>query len=198
MATWTNVGISLVATAVQGAASNTNISYVGISKGCGTLASALSAGSAYTSLSLDAGLPVALSSGRALTITDGVHSQSVTTNAPAIVGATSLSVTSFVATNSYAAHTSGVAPTPLASDIALYSETVRVAAFPGSAGAAAGESLTSGYFDGSQATGVYLLVGFFAGTNPAPGGGVLLIGDVQFWNHTVNADSNIYQADSTI
>lgn len=198
MATWTNTGISLVATAVQGPASNTNISYVGISKGCGTLSSALNAGSAYTSIGLDAGLLVALASGRALTITDGVHTQSVTTSAPASVGATSLSVTSFVATSTFAAHTSGVAPTPLASDIALYNESVRVAAFPGSAGAAAGESLTSGYFDGSQATGVYLLVGFFAGSSPSPGGGILMIGDVQFWNHTVNADSNIYQADSTI
>ncbi len=198
MAVWTNTGISLVATAVQGVASNTNITYVGISKGCGTLSSALNAGSAYTSLGLDAGLAVAVASGRSLTITDGVNSTVVTTNVPAGVGATSISVTSFVADHSYAAHTSGVAPTPLAGDIALYNESVRVAAFPGSAGAAAGESLTSGYFDGTQATGIYLLVGYFAGASASPGGGILMIGDVQFWNHTVNVNSTIYQSDALI
>lgn len=200
MGTWTNVGLNLVASAVQSVGANCAITYVAISPGCGTLASGLSAGTGYTALALDATLPANLGDGRSLTITDGTNSQTVITNGPAFAGASSIAVLPFTALFTFAAHSTGVAPIPLASDIALYNETIRLAANPGSAGALPGESFSTGYFDGTQATAVYLLVGYFGGSTASStlGTGVLMGADTQYWNHVINTDSNMYQADSTI
>ena len=201
MGVWTNAGRNLVATALQSSSNVCAVTYVAISTGCGTLASPLTIGNSYSSLTLDAGLPVTLAAGQSLTITDGTNSQVVTVGTTgATATSTTISVTTFTTTASFAAHTSGVCPTPAASDTALYHEGARVAATIGTAGAGVGESLNSGYFDGTQATGIYLLVGYFGGSTAtsSTGTGTLLMADVQFWNHTLNADSNTYQADSTL
>jgi hypothetical protein len=197
MALFPNAGIDLVAAVgVQ-----QFITYVGIGTGAGTLASGLTGGATVTSLPLDAGLPAALAAGVALTITDGTNTDTATV-APggALLGATAIPVASFTPASSYTAHTTGVVPTPQSTDLALYNETARVGATPGTAGAAAGESLNAGYFDSTQATAVYMQVGYFGGNTATASvnTGTLLIADVQFWNHTVNTDSNMFQADSTI
>jgi hypothetical protein len=199
-AIWTTVGLNLVASAVQSAGANAAIAYVGLSTGCGTLASALTVGTVYTTLLLDAALPANLGGSQTLMLTDGVNTQTVTTNGPATAGATSIAVVSFAASASFAAHTTGVAPQPLASDSALYGESVRAAILANGAGSAAGETLASGYMDGTQPTGVYMLVGYFGGASATAsvGTGTLLIADAQYWNHTLNADSNMYQVDAII
>src|SRR6185437_12464545 len=112
LATWTTVGLSLVATAAQSSSANAAITYVGISKGCGTLASALSISVTYTSLTLDAPLPANLSAGQILVITDGSNIQTVICNGVQTAGASTLNVVSFLATATYSAHTTGVAPLP--------------------------------------------------------------------------------------
>lgn len=199
-AVWTNTGIDLVATAIQTPSGNAAITYVAIGTGAGTLASGLTSGTAYTTLTLDAGIPVALASSQSLTITDGTNSQTVTTSASVAQGLTNIPVASFTASFTFAAHTTGVAPTPAVTDTALYNETARVAATAGSAGASPGESLNTGYFDGSQDTAFYMQVGFYGGSTATAtlGTGTLMIEDVQVWNHTINVESNIYEADTVI
>lgn len=199
MALWTNAGLNLVASAVQSASNPCAITYAGISPGCGTLGGALTLGTTYSSLSLDAGLPAALTNGQNLTITDGTNSQTVTTGG-ASIGATVVPVTTFTATHNFAAHTTGLCPTPASTDIALYAESARVAGNPGTAAGNPGESFNAVYFDGTQPTGVYVLVGFFGGTSATStlGTGTLMAEDIQYWNHIVNSDSNMYQADSTV
>lgn len=200
MGVFTTVGRNLIASAVQASGADCAIHYVAVSLGCGTLATALTAGTLYTALALDAGIPANLGSGVSLTITDGTNSQSVTTNSAALAGATSISVSGFTAAFNFAAHLAGVCPTPLVTDIALYGESVRLAANTGTAGAAAGESFTTGYYDGTQPTGIYLLVGYFGGVAASStlGSGTLMGEDIQYWNHVLNNDSNMYQADSTV
>ncbi|HET8905476.1 MAG TPA: hypothetical protein VFN11_00785 [Ktedonobacterales bacterium] len=199
MALWTNAGLSLVANAVQSASIPCAITYAALSPGCGTLSGALTLGSSYSALTLDAGLPATLANGQSLTITDGTNSQTVTTGG-ASIGATSIPVISFTATHNFAAHTTGICPTPAITDITLYGESVRVAALPGSPGGNAGESLSPTYFDGTQPTGIYVLVGYFGGSGATSslGSGVLMAEDIQLWNHVLNSDSNTYQADSTV
>jgi len=203
LATWTTVGLNLVATAAQSSSANAAITYVGISKGCGTLASALSISVTYTSLALDAPLPANLSAGQILVITDGSNIQTVICNGVQTAGASALNVVSFLATANYAAHTTGVAPRPLAGDIALYNESVRVPVLAAGAGSSAGESLISGYADGTQASGIYMMTGYFGGASAtsSTGTGTLMIEDASdetYWNHTINADTKMYQADATI
>jgi len=203
LATWTTVGLNLVATAAQSSNANAAITYVGLSKGCGTLANALSISVTYTSLTLDAPLPVNLSAGQSLVITDGTNSQTVICNGVQTAGTSTLNLVSFLATANYAAHTTGIAPLPLATDIALYNESVRVPVLAAGAGAGAGESLISGYADGTQASGIYLMAGYFGGANAtaSTGTGTLMIEDASdetYWNHTINDDTNMYQADATI
>lgn len=200
MGVWTNAGLTLVATAVQSPGVNCAITYAALSTGAGTLATALTP-VATTSLPLDAPLPANLGAGAGLTITDGVNTDTCVVGAGgASAGATSISVNSFTPAHSYAAHVTAVAPTPLATDTGLYNESVRIAANLGAAGATPGESLNAAYFDGTQPTGVYVLVGFFGGATAtsALGTGILMGEDVQFWNHTLNADSDMFQADSTL
>ena len=203
MAIITNTGLTLAATALQTPGANVAITYVDIATGCGTLAAAITSGVAVTSLALDAALPATLASGQSLTVTDGTNSETVTVAAAgATAGATSIPITSWTPAHSYVAHTTGVAPTPAASDSALYngSAAVRVAANAGVAGANPGESLNSGYFDGTQPTGTYLLVGYFGGSTATAtaGTGTLIAEDVQYWSHTLNSDSASFQLDSTI
>jgi hypothetical protein len=201
MGVWTNGGLNLVASGLQTPGANCAVTYVALSLGCGTLASGLTSGTPYTALPLTGTLPVALASSQSLTISDGVASATVTTSGSVSPGATSIPITSFTPSHTFAASVTGVAPTPQTTDIALYAEAVRLPAnTPGVAGASAGESLTSGYFDGTQPTGVYMLVGYFGGSTASGtlATGTLIMEDVQYWNHTLNADSNMYQADSII
>lgn len=201
MGVWTSAGLSLAATAIQTSGADVALKFVAISPGCGTLASAITSGVAVTSLALDAALPANLSGGATLTVTDGTNSETVTvTVAGALAGATSIPINSWTPTHSYAAHTTGVCPTPQSSDVALYNETQRLATTAASSGSNPGESLLSGYFDGAQPTSVYLLVGWFAGSNASAtlGTGTLMAEDIVYWNHTANADTFMYQGDATI
>jgi hypothetical protein len=196
----TNAGLTLIATALQTNGASVAISYVALGTGCGTLSAAITSGVAQTSLALDTALPANVANGASLTVTDGVHSETVTCNGGATAGATSIPINSWTPSNSYAAHTTAVAPTPIAADTALYNEVTRVAANAGAAGASPGESLNSGYFDGTQATNVYMQVGYFGGSTAtsSSGTGTLIAADIQYWNHTVNVDSATYQLDSTL
>src|SRR5579859_5475199 len=164
MAVITNAGLTLLATALQTPGVQAAITYVEVGTGCGTLATGLTSGTAYTTLALDAALPANVAAGASLTITDGTNTQTVTCNGGASAGASSIPVTSFTASSTFAAHTTGVAVAPQATDLALYNAVARVAANAGSAGANPGESLNAGYFDGTQATGVYMQVGYFGGS----------------------------------
>lgn len=200
-AVWTSAGLDLVATAVQTAGVSAAVTYVAIGVGCGTLATPLTSGTPTSTLALNAGLPAGIGTGTVLVITDGVNEDQATVASPgAALGATSIPLSGYTPANNYAANTTGVAPLPLATDIALYDEVARVPANPGVAGANPGESLNSGYFDGTQATSYYMQVGFFGGATASAtlGSGTLMIEDIQYWNHTVNNDSNTYQADNTI
>ena len=201
MAVITNAGLTLLATALQTPGAQAAVTYVAIGTGAGTLSGAITAGVAVTALALDAGLPASLAANASLTVTDGTNSETVTvTAAGAAQGATSIPITSWTPAHSYAAHATGVVPTPLAAHLALYNETVRVAANAGVAGANPGESLSSGYFDGTQPTATYLQVGYFGGSTASAtlGSGTLIAEDVQYWNHTLNSDSASFQLDSTI
>ena len=200
MGVWTNGGLTLAATALQTTSGNAAITYVGIGSGAGTLSVAITAGAPLTSLTLDAGVPVALTNGQSLTVTDGTNSETVTTSAGVGVGVATIPITSWTPVNAYAAHTSGVAPTPLITDTALYNELTRLAANSGSAGANPGESLNTGYFDGTQATAFYMQVGFFGGATATASvnTGTLIFEDIQVWSHTLNADSAMFQADSQL
>jgi hypothetical protein len=200
MALFTTVGLNLMATALQSPGANVAISYVAVGKGAGTLSAAVTSGVPLTSLPLDAALPANVGAGAQVTITDGINTETATCNGGATAGATSIPINSWTPTHNYAAHTTGVIPTPLAADTAMYNEVARVSANAGSAGANPGESLTNAYFDGTQPTAVYMQVGYFGGTTATAtlGTGTLIAEDVQYWNHTLNADSSTYQLDSTI
>lgn len=201
MGTWTNNGLNLAATAIQTAGANAAMTYVGISPGCGTLASGLTSGTPYSSISLNAGIPANVTTGQQITITDGTNTDTATVAAPgATLGATSIPLSGYTAAFTFAANLTAVAPTPQVTDSALYGESARAAVSGASAGASAGESLVSGYFDGSQPTAIYALVGYFGGASATSttGTGTLMGADVVFWNHVANSDTFMYQSDNTI
>lgn len=197
MGLWTNNGLTLIATAVQTPSANVAPSFVGISPGCGTIASGIPSGTPITSLPLDAVLPVNLSGSQQLTVTDGTNSETVTTSGPVTAGAASIPIASWTPVHTYVSHVTGVCPTPLVSDTALYNETQRIAVSATSAGGSAGESLIAGYFDSTPPTAIYLLVGWFggAGATSSVGTGTIMAEDIVLWNHTNNADTFMYQGD---
>ncbi|MHB1865545.1 MAG: hypothetical protein ACYCPS_05325 [Candidatus Saccharimonadales bacterium] len=100
----TQAGASVYAQAQAGSA----LTFTGMAIGGGelvtTLASALSSGTQYTSLSV-AALTSPVASGHAITIGTGSTTQSVTTSAAASIGATSIAVTAFTANANYASGT---------------------------------------------------------------------------------------------
>lgn len=200
MATYTNAGAQLLATAWQSNGAAVAPTYAALGTGCGTLASALTSGSPYTSLPLAAGLPAPLAVGQSLTLIDaGGDTQVVSVAAPgAAVGATSIPVASFTASATFAIG-SGVAPTPSVTDTTLFNETYRIVAPAATAGGSAGESLTRVYFDPSAPTATYLEIGYYAGTaSGALGSGTLLARAAIFWAHAQNADSMTHQLDTTL
>lgn len=200
MTTYTNAGLTLLATAWQSNGADVAITYVGLGLGCGTLASALSSGTPYTSLALNAALTANLSIGQALTLINSAgNTQAATVASPgASAGATSIPIASVTPTHTYGIG-SGVTTTPAATDTGLFDETFRIAAIPGSPGAQPGESLNNTYIDPSAASATYVEVGYFGGTaSGTPGTGTLLARDVQLWQHTMNADSASFQLDSKL
>lgn len=200
-AIWTTVGRNLVAGAVQSASNTAAMTYIALSPGCGVLASALNLGNSYTSLTLTANVPVSLAAGQTLVLTDGTNTQTVVTSGSVTGGTTTaIPVVAFVASANLAINVTGVAPQPRTNDVSLYNETLRAAAYAGGAGAAPGETLTQGYFDGTQASGVYMMVGYFGGSTASStlASGTLMVEDIQYWNHTINIDTMSYVADSTV
>jgi hypothetical protein len=202
MAVFTNAGLTLLATALQANDVQTAVTYVSVGLGAGTLSSGLTNGSPYTSLPLQIALAVNISNGQSLTLVNsGGNTQVITASGVGnVIGATSITVTSFNANATYAIG-SGVVNTPAASDLALQNEAVRLSASTGSAGSNPGESLNAGYFDpSSTSTGIYLEVGYWGGSSATStlGTGTLMARDVQYWNHTVNSDSASYQLDTTL
>lgn len=201
MGLWTNNGLTLLATAVQTPGAQAALTYAGISPGCGVLATSLVGGTPYTAVALAAPLPATLASGQSLTVTDGTNMETMTVAAAgALAGATSIPINSFTPVHTYAAGAAGVCPTPSASDTALYNETQRVPVAAASAGGTPGESLVSAYFDGTQPTALYLLVGYFGGSGAtgSTGTGTLMAEDIVVWSHTLNTDTFMYQADGII
>lgn len=201
MANWTNNGLSLVATGIQTPGAPAGAAYAGISLGCGTFSQILLNNNTYVNLPLEPGILAPVAAGQQLIVTDGTHTQFATVAVPgAAKGAIFIPVQPFTPAQSFLNGITVVAPVPLASDTGLYNESVRVPVAAGSAGANPGESLTPGYFDGTQPTGVYILVGWFGGSGAtsAPGTGILIFEDTQYWSHTLNAESNQFTADSTI
>ena len=199
-ATYTNAGLTLLATAWQSNGADVGITYVGLGLGCGTLASALTSGTPYTALALAAALTANLAIGQALTLINSAgNTVSATVAAPgALAGATTIPITSLTPTNTYGIG-SGVTTTPAATDTTLFDETYRIAAIPGSPGANPGESLNNTYFDPSAPSATYVEVGYFGGTaSSTPGTGTLVARDVQLWIHTVNTDSASFQLDTKL
>lgn len=199
MATYTNVGLTLLATALQTSGANVAITYVALGTGCGTLASALTGGQAYTVLLLAAGLPAPLANGQSLTIVDATGDTQIVTCTGNNAGDIAIAVQSFTASANFAVG-SGVTTTPGATDNALFNEQTRVEANTGTAGANPGESLNSGYVDPSAPSGTYVEVGYYGGSTAtgAAGSGILMARDIQYWAHTYNVDSAQFQLDSTI
>ena len=200
MTTYTNAGLTLLATAWQSNGADVGITYVGLGLGCGTLASALNSGTAYTSLPLAVALTGSLSIGQALTLINSAGNiTSATVASPgASPGATSIPINSLTPTNTYGIG-SGVTTTPAATDTTLYDETHRIAAIAGSPGANPGESLNNTYFDPSAPSATYVEVGYFGGTaSGTPGTGTLIARDVQFWAHTAGVDSASFQLDTKL
>jgi hypothetical protein len=201
MAVFTNSGLNLLATALQTPGANAAIVYVEVSTGVGTLATALTSGTMYTTITVATGIPAALANGQSLTLLDSLGDTQVVTCTGNSIGDVLINVSSFTANANYAIG-AGLVTTPNATDTQLYAQATayRIAATPGVAGASAGESLNSGYFDPTTPTATYLEVGYWGGSTATAtaGTGTLIARDAQFWNHTNNADSNSLQLDSTL
>lgn len=200
MAVFTNVGLNLLATAVQTNGADVAVTYVSVGLGAGTLASGLTNGTMYSSLSLQLPLANSIASSQSLTLIDSVgDTMTITATGTNSAGSSTINVITFTANANYAVG-SGVVNTPLATDTALQNEFYRLAATPGAAGAGTGESLNAAYFDPTTTTNFYLEVGFWGGSTATSslGTGTLICRDVQYWNHVNNADSAFFQMDSTL
>src|SRR5487761_2134909 len=201
MAVLTNGGLNLWATALQIPGANTAITYVEVGTGLGTLSTALTSGTAYTSLILSVGLTIAVANGQSLTLIDSTGDTQVVTATGNNIGDNNIGVSSFTANANYAIG-SGLVTTPAATDTQLNAEATayRIAATTGVAGASAGESLNTGYFDPTAPTGQFLEVGYWGSSTATNvvGTGILIARDVQFWNHTNGAGSASFQLDSTL
>lgn len=203
MAVFVNTGRVLWATALQTDSVKAAVDYVDFAPGAGTLSSALVSATPYASLSLDGTLGANIAGGATLVITDGVNTDTATVaGGGASAGASSIPLTGYTAGHNFAAHSTTVTPQQSVNDIALYASVgaVRVAANPGAAGAGAGESLLSGYFDGTQPAAVYIQVGYFGGSTASatPGTGTLICEDLEYWNLTAGVVSATPQVDVTL
>lgn len=204
MAVLTNSYLTLLATAMQTNGNSTAITYVSVGTGAGATTAAYNSGTPYTSVAITAAYTGTISSSQVMTLVDsGGDTQSVTCNSTTNITLgmpATIPVNSFTPTATFAIG-SGLVNTPTATDIAMQNETNRIAATAGSAGGSPGESLNPGYFDPSAVpTGLYLEVGYWSGAaaTSSLGTGTLAAHDIQYWNHTVNADSAMYQLDTTL
>src|SRR5215469_2137376 len=172
MANTTNNGLTFYATLLQ-----SSVTYVAVGLGAGTLSSALTSGSPYTSLGLAVALVNPIGAGQSLTLLDSTGDTQVVTvaNPGALAGATSIPVVSFNASANFPIGT-GVVNTPAQTDSSLQNETFRLLANPGTIGSNAGEFLCSGYFDPTTPAAQYMEVGWFGGTTASAtlGTGVLI------------------------
>lgn len=201
-ATITSAGLNVIAAAMQGvtgAAASPSVTYVAVGTGAGLLSAALTNGTVYTTLSLQAGLPANIASNQSLTIVNGATSQTVTTNGTQTAGATSITVNSFMASANFAIG-SGVVNTPAATDTQLQNETLRKTVSGVIDGAGAGESLFSMYIGPTDLASMTLLeVGYFAGNaSGSANSGTLLARAIYWYPHVFNADSGTAQLDITI
>lgn len=177
----------------------TLITYVAVGTGTGLLSTALTSGTYYTTLALQAGAPSSIPSGTSLTIVQSGSSQTVTTSALVNSGDMSISVNSFQATSNYGVG-SGVVTTPANTDTTLQNEVYRVAAPAGVAGATPGETLNSAYMDPTTPAGTYIEAGFFGGPTATGSAntGALIARGTGWWVHVLNSDSASLQLDSTV
>ena len=193
-----NAALTLLASALINSSANASVSYVALGTGAGALSSGLTSGVAVTALAVNA-LSAGIASGQSLTLIYQTYTATVTTSAAVAAAATSIPITSFTPSYSFPSG-SGLVNTPNANDTQLQAESTRVEISAGTTGAASGETLISGYFDPTVATGVYVEVGFFGGPNASltANSGTLVARDVIWWDHTVNVDSFTAQLDSTV
>lgn len=197
-ATYTTSGLNLIAGAQIGGESP-QATYMAIGTGAGLLSAALAAGTAYTQLAVDA-LPAGLGSGQTLAIVYQTNVDFVTLSKAANAGDTALSINTWTPSYAFPAG-SGLVNEPSASDTQLQNEVYRVAIAAGTPGAAAGETLISGYCDPvATPSGTYVEVGWFGGSSAtsAANSGVLIARGVVWDQHTQNLDSMQYQLDGTI
>lgn len=194
----TTTGLNLFRDVLTGAQANGQAYYLALGSGGATLNVNLSNGTAYTSLTVTA-LPAALPSGQSLTLTtvSGSNSQVITLSAPAVQGATSISVTSFTANFAYPIG-AGLVNTPAATDTQLQHEFFRKAVTSFSNGGAAGEALINCYVAASDAVTQIFEFGWFAGSTATgtANSGVLLARGVYAHNKT-NLESIQMQLDNT-
>jgi hypothetical protein len=200
----TSVGATLWATSIQTNGAQTAVAYVSVGYGTGVLTAALNNSTMYSSIAITPSYTGTIANGQSLTLLDsGGDTQIVTSSASTAITSgvnISIPVTSFTASAMFAIG-SGLVNTPAVTDTALQNEGTRVAATPGSPGAAAGESLNAGYFGPTAVpTGLYLEVGYYGGSTATStlGTGTMIARDVQFWIHAYNADSAFLQLDSTL
>lgn len=193
-----NGGLNLLRDGLLGAVTDTQIHYVAVGTGCGTLATGFTNGqTGITALAMNAGIPQPLANGLSLTLMNGASSQVVTTSASVAVGATSIPVTSFTANAAYASGATSVAPTPAATDIELHNETFRKAvtiqSAPGN-----GQALTTLYLAPLDANSVLAELGWFAGVTagPSANSGVLIARTLYNHNHTTLESIRLARTDT--
>ena len=200
-ATLTNAGLNQLAGAligVTGLAANPAITWIALGTGAGLLATGLTNGTAYTTLSLQAGLPFAIANGQSLTVMNATNTQVITLAVAANPGDTTLTVTSFTANFSYPVN-SGVVNTPAATDTALQNEIFRKAISAGITGAAAGEVLITLYVAPTDSPGfTFLEVGWYGGNaDSGTNDGVLMARALYWYVHTATDSANV-QLDTTV
>lgn len=161
--TVTNAGLNLIAASQNGTSDDT-VWGIALGSGIGVLSTALTNGSPYTSLAFAAGITAAVANGASLTLTtiDGLHTQVVTASAAAIVGATSVSVTSFNANFAYPIG-AGLVSTPVATQTSLDTEFARGALTTAVAGGSNGEALWTLYYPPPAVNQQIFEVAIFAG-----------------------------------
>lgn len=131
-------------------------------------------GTAYTSLATT-GLTKAITAGESLTLTSSIHTQVITAAANASIGATTISVNSFVANFNYGTVPTSLISTPLVTNTVLDHERFRVAYATGQAGSAPGEFDMTIYVSPNQANNFVIAeIGFFDDSSGVTDAGVLL------------------------
>lgn len=195
----TNAGMTLLAGALINSGANAAVTFVAIGAGTGLLASGITAGVAITALPVQP-LAANVAGGQHLTIIFDTFTDTVTAaSGGAVAGATSIPILTWTPTYAFPSG-SGLVNTPAVTDGALQNELARVEISAGTVGANPGETLISGYFDPTTASGTYLEVGYFGGASASltAGSGILVARDIMWWQHTVNVDSFTNQLDSVV